>query len=151
MWLRWRRGGSGILQDMNIRNGSAESGQLWTSQWQRISDNDLGSFLLLLGRNCYVYMLMNGSSTRGPILESQGQTGQQKSDSKEIISLWPIWRWPLQSLETVCVIVSVLGPPKSSCYLSQWKMIMRRKMWAVVPASCPVAFPDGGMASTLKY
>ena len=87
MWLRWRRGGSGIFQDMNVRNGSAESGQLWSSQWQRSSDNDLGSFLLLLGRNCYACMLMNGSSTRGPILASQGQTATEVWFQRDYITL----------------------------------------------------------------
>lgn len=87
MWLRWRRGGSGIFQDMNGRNGSAESGQLWSSQWQRSSDNDLGSFLLLLGRNCYACMLMNGSSTRGPILASQGQTATEVWFQRDYITL----------------------------------------------------------------
>ena len=151
MQLRWRRGGSGTLQDMNIRNGSAESGQLWTSQWQRISDNDLGSFLLLLGRNCCVYMLMNGSPTRSPILASQGQTGQQKPDSKEIISLWPIWRWPLQSLETVCVIISIHDPPKSSCYLSQWKNDHEEENVSRCACTLPSCLPRQTVASTLKY
>lgn len=93
---------------------------------------------------------MDGSSTLDSILESQGQLGAQKSDFKEVISHWSVWRWSLQSSKAICVIVSKHGPLKSSCCLSQWKKFPEQENVSHVSVLCLVTFPTQGIASPLK-